>query len=450
MPRLLDGIALTETTFIEEWTKLSGVSSLLACADDAGIRIGVWGGLVRNFVLDDRPLSIEGQSLEDQSLHLIDFVDPNSDIDCVLDRVDDWHLIAQSISSSVAFAGYHRWEVQALDRITSSLNNYARIAAESLIVWHEGFDDERRPKIRLQSLDGNILAVLKNPAVRMDFRAQADGISHQDSWQNILDSLRLSRYVLQYEDEANQDQQLVFPDKQRMEKFEESSDTENSRRNNWLRFDLAVLDILVTARSLPLAAKYLLELYHLLPTAIREGSAILTRFHARYQPEMKFIGGLVYRQRDPQKIRLRLLTDMEGNLSQGGFRSTVPWTRIWSLGPNGDNCCRHEDFRNGVAVVSWRPANQNSSFSQTQAFDLAPVAQIVENEPNDKQTPLKSPINDKQTPKAVDRFWKIFSIPGIVRIGPSLTLRFDHAYMAQFLGHNVQTLIGLVDPEEVK
>ncbi|MBB5344458.1 hypothetical protein [Tunturibacter empetritectus] len=342
MPRLLDGFALTETTFIQEWTKLSGVSSLLACADDAGIRIGIWGGLIRNFVLDDRPLSIEqqspeGQSLGEQSLHLIDFVDPYSDIDCVLDRVDDWHLIAQSISSSVAFAGYHRWEVQALDRITSSMNNYARISAESLIAWHEGFDHERRPKISLQGLDGNIFALLENPAVRVEFRAQADGIRHRNSWQNILDSLRLSRFVFQYENEAKQDQQLVFPDEQRMEKIGESSATENIGRNNWLRFDLAVLDIIVTARSLSSAAKYLLELYHRLPTAIREGSAILTRFHARYQPEMKFIGGLVYRQRDSQKIRLRLLTDMEGNLSHGGFRSTVPWTRIWSLGPNGDN-----------------------------------------------------------------------------------------------------------------
>ncbi len=35
------------------------------------------------------------------------------------------------------------------------------------------------------------------------------------------------------------------------------------------------------------------------------------------------------------------------------------------------------------------------------------------------------------------------SIPGIVRVGPSLTLRFDHAYTVQFLGHNVQTLVGL-------
>jgi hypothetical protein len=439
MPRLQDGVALTETTFIEEWTKLSGVSSLLACADDAGIRIGVWGGLVRNFVLDDRPLTIDWQALDEQALHLIDFVDPYSDIDCVLDRADDWYLIAQSISSSFAFAGYHRWEVQALDRVTSSLTNYARIAAESFIVWHEGFDDDRRPKISLQSLEGNISALLKNPAGRVGLRTQAEGIDRQDPWQNIFDSLRLSRFFLQYENEANQDQHLVFPDNQMMKEFKESSPTEDSKSKNWLRFDLAVLDILMTATSLRSAAKYLLDLYRLLPTAIREGSTILMRFQARYQPEMSFIGGIVYRQRDSQKIRLRLLTDMGGNLSQGGFGSIVPWTRIWSLGPGEDNCCRHEDFRNGVAVVSWRPVNSDTSFSQKQAFDLAPVAQIAQDEPY-----------DKHTPKVVNRSRKTFSLPGVVRIGPSLTLRFDHAYMAQFLGHNVQTLIGLVDPKDMQ
>src|SRR5271165_4523509 len=105
MSRLSDGVALNEISFIEEWIRLSGVNSLLACAERTGVRIGMWGGVVRNFILDERPI-VNGE----QSLHFIDFVDPYSDINCVLDRVDDWYLVAQSISSSVAFSGYHRWE----------------------------------------------------------------------------------------------------------------------------------------------------------------------------------------------------------------------------------------------------------------------------------------------------------------------------------------------------
>ncbi len=112
MPRLADGAPLTTTSFIQQWTKLAGVSSLLACAERTGVRIGIWGGCVRNFVLDDRPI-LEGE----RSLHFIDFVDPFSDIDCVIDRADDWPLIAQSISASVAFAGYHRWEFQTIRQV---------------------------------------------------------------------------------------------------------------------------------------------------------------------------------------------------------------------------------------------------------------------------------------------------------------------------------------------
>jgi hypothetical protein len=209
------------------------------------------------------------------------------------------------------------------------------------------------------------------------------------------------------------------------------------------------LDILMTAASLSMAENYLRTLYRSFPTPVRESSTILTTFYTRYQPDMKFIGGLVYHQRNPNGIRLRLLTDMQENLLQGGFKSVVPWTRIWSLGTGEDDCCRHEDFRNGVAVVSWRPVSSNASFSQNHAFDFAPVAQIARGEPDGDQMAPDEPYGT-QIATVGDRFWKIMSIPGIVRIGPSLTLRFDHAYMAQFLGHNVQTLVGLVDPENMQ
>jgi hypothetical protein len=42
------------------------------------------------------------------------------------------------------------------------------------------------------------------------------------------------------------------------------------------------------------------------------------------------------------------------------------------------------------------------------------------------------------------------SIPGIVRVGTSLTLRFDHSYMAQFFGRNVQVSVGVLDPETME
>jgi hypothetical protein len=430
MPRLVEGAPLTTRSFIEQWTRLAGVSSLLACAQRTGIRVGIWGGCVRNFVLDDRPIS-EG----DRSLHFIDFVDPYSDVDCVIDRADDWPLIAQSISASVAFAGYHRWEFQTLEQALSSAGHYARIGAESFIVWHEGFDGEHQPKIGIQPLEGKVDALLEAPIKRAGVRNQADQVIHEEPWQDIFDAVRLSRYFLQYPTEPNAEGHAFFPDRRRVQNLIETPEPQNERSHNWLRFDLALLDLLVTARALSDAIDYLRALSDFLPSSFLERSSIFAAVRERYRPTLAFLGGLVYRQRNSNGLQLRLLTQSGENLSRGGIKSVVPWTLIWSLGTGGDDCCRHEDFKNGIAVVSWRSLNPNVTYSQARALELAPVTQIA------RDTPYGEPPE-----VAVASSKKLLSIPGIVRVGAGLTLRFDHAYMAQFLGRNVQVSVGMVDP----
>jgi hypothetical protein len=74
-----------------------------------------------------------------------------------------------------------------------------------------------------------------------------------------------------------------------------------------------------------------------------------------------------------------------------------------------------------------------------QALDLAPVAQIA------RDTPYGEP-----PPKVDSTSRKLMSIPGIVHGGPSLTLRFDHAYLSQFLGRNVRASVGLVNAEAIR
>jgi hypothetical protein len=111
---------------------------------------------------------------------------------------------------------------------------------------------------------------------------------------------------------------------------------------------------------------------------------------------------------------------------------------MWSLGTGDEDCCRHEDFKNGIAVISWRSQNPNVTFTQDQARELAPVAEIAQDTLADEFYQM---VN---RPPA-----KLWSIPGIVRVGPSLTLRFDHAYLAQLLKRNVRASIGLVNPETI-
>ena len=434
MPRLVNGAPLTTTSFVEQWSKLAGVSSLLACAERTGIRIGIWGGCVRNFILDDRAVSQGGRSL-----HFIDFVDPYSDIDCVIERAEDWPLIAQSISASVVFASYHRWEFQTLEEVLSMAGHYARIGAESWIVWHDGFDKEKRPQISIQPLEGKADALLDSPIRPAGIRNQAGRVIHEDPWQDVFDAMRLSRYVLQYPTKASDEGHTYFPDRRRVHALIETPEAQESRTHNWLRFDLGLLDLLMTAQVVAAAVDYVSELSEFLPPSVLERSSIFAAVRKRYAPTLAFLGGLVYRQRNSGGLQLRLLTQGEENLSRGGIKSIVPWTLIWSLGTGGDDCCRHEDFKNGISVVSWRSLNSNVTYSQPQAFDLAPVAQIT------GEIPYENP---QKAAGASSR--RMLSIPGIVRVGASLTLRFDHAYMAQFLGRNVQVSVGIVDPSTLQ
>jgi hypothetical protein len=431
MPRFIDTSSLSEASFIEQWTKLAGVSSLLSCADRTGVRIGIWGGCVRNFVLDERPLSDEDR---EPSLHFIDFVDPYSDIDCVVDRGEDWQLVAQAIAGSVAFAGYHRWECQTFSQVTASLHGYARIAAESFVVWHEGYDSKRQPKITIQVLEGEFESLLRAPLSRM--RQRSFGERSSNPWQELLDTLRLSRYQLQYPSVRRSNENLTFLKPAIAERIIEFEEPRTSRIRNFRRFDLAVLDILMTAHDLPDAVEYLRELTRGLPHVITERESVLTQLLERYKPTLSYLGALVYRQRNDTELRFTLMTRVAGDLSYSGFRSTIPWTYLWSLGTSSDDCCRHEDFKNGVAVLSWRPSNSSAGYSQSQSLELAPAAQIAPYAPYDDAAEDRAP--------SVQR---LFSIPGIVRAGASLTLRFDHAYMAQLLGRNVAMYVGLVNAE---
>ena len=51
-----------------------------------------------------------------------DCVDPFSDIDLVLDDLEDWPRLAQAISESLPFSGFHRWDVVTSDHCTRPQN----------------------------------------------------------------------------------------------------------------------------------------------------------------------------------------------------------------------------------------------------------------------------------------------------------------------------------------
>ena len=360
----------------------------LGCAERTGIRIGIWGGVVRNFVLDDRAL-FDGE----QSLHLFDFIDPFSDIDCVVDRADDWPLVLQSISSSVAFAGFVRWEVQTRAEALSRADRYQSVGAESFIVWHK-LDEKGHSRISLDPVRGQVDALLETPARRTG-HGKAIG---DDVWQDLLDSLRMARYSFEFPQEPYAEHETSHPDRGRLETLAEDSRGAGSsnRKHAALRNRDARSAI---DRSPPPPGDRLPALPHrdhpLRAGKAIENSAVDSCSGGGHR--FFYLGGLLYRQRNSPGIRLRLRMREEENLSRGGFRSIVPWTSLWSLTP-GEDCCRHEDFRNGVAVASWRALNPNVTYTQAQAQEFAPVAQVIANTPYEEPPVVANLARGKLVP----------------------------------------------------
>jgi hypothetical protein len=74
------------------------------CAHRLNLRFALRGGILRNHLLtlasNDRPAA-----------DFYDYLDPFSDIDLVLEDIEDWPRLAQLISQSLPFSGFHRWEV---------------------------------------------------------------------------------------------------------------------------------------------------------------------------------------------------------------------------------------------------------------------------------------------------------------------------------------------------
>jgi len=400
------------------------VQALLACAQRQKTRIGIRGGVVRNFLL-------RLQSKRGVPANLVDLVDPFSDVDCVLDKEFDWPSVGTAISSTFPFAGYHRWEVETLEALSPRLSQYEKLPSERLIVWHDGYEDNR-PRVTLEGLGMSPLQILEEVGLQTT-SDRGPSQTQEDPWTTVLDALRFARYLLQFPDVRPQPERAVIPDRVVFERLLSSGIPPRTLQKNLLRLDLAVLDIITTADLLDPATFYLRQFWSNVPERLREMRTVLADLVMRNLADYEFVGGLVYRPRPSETLRAKLRVDRGGGGERLGVKSLIPWTPLWSLQSAEDSCCRHTDFRNGVAVVSWRPIKSDIPFDEDVAFDFAPAVQI------DSSTPYAEASG--KTPL-------LLPIPGFVRTGPSVTLRMDHAFPSTFLSRNLRFFAGLIDTRE--
>ena len=167
---------------------------LLECSRRAKRRFGLRGGLLRNLLLSEQ---INGS--------LFDYIDPFSDLDCVVERQEDWPVLASSLASSFAYAGFYRWEAHTLRRVFDNLKNYPSLPSERLIVWFDGRGQE--PGISMESLTGDLESELSAEQLPVSFSAEE---LERPFWNRILVLLRRMRTLYQFA--GDPDIRLILPE----------------------------------------------------------------------------------------------------------------------------------------------------------------------------------------------------------------------------------------------
>jgi hypothetical protein len=86
---------MKQSELIDRINALAETPTLLECSRRAKRRLGPRGGLLRNLLLSEKIRE-----------SLYDYIDPFSDVDCVVEQQEDWPVLASSLASSLAYAGF--------------------------------------------------------------------------------------------------------------------------------------------------------------------------------------------------------------------------------------------------------------------------------------------------------------------------------------------------------
>jgi len=417
----------SQDEFVKSLLQFPLVQSLSTCASRLRLRFALRGGVLRNHLLT----LASGDQLPEA---FYDYVDPFSDIDIVLDQLDDWSALAQAISESLPYSGFFRWEVISQDALRVTSKQFAWIAADRLLMWFDGTNG-KTTEFSIDGLDIEVEETLQRPSLFL--RSLVERPLLGPPFTHVLDLLRLARYC------------LAFP---RVKgDFELPGYLENIYsflrvEPLWLkprvdsfdlkRLEIALLDLLFTAHNWDIASELAKAIVATLPRAWNEAAPVLRALaEGRILDGGTGIGALLYKEGPQSPLSTQLFGDSAVPLPElGGTKSLIPWVRINSYGHNPDSCCNYRDFQNGVATVAWRTGSSDRTLSHLSATEIAVVAAVE---------PLM------QTGSAVFRKDPaLLPLPGIVHRGQSFTLRVDHGFVRDYLNRNVSFYLG-VTPTEI-
>jgi hypothetical protein len=418
----------SQDEFVKTLLQFPLVQSLSTCARRLKLRFALRGGVLRNHLWT----LASGDQLPDA---FYDYVDPFSDVDLVLEQLDDWSPLAQAISESVPYSGFLRWEVIAEDALRVTSKQFGSIAADRLLMWFDGTTG-KATEFRIDGLDIDLEQTLQRPSLAL--RSAVERPILGPPFTHILDMLRLARYSLAFP-RVKSDFELpsVLQSMNAFLRVEPLWLKPRVDSFDLRRLEIALLDLLFTAHNWGIASNFAKALMAALPRVWSEAAPIV-----RALGEGPILGGggtgigaLLYKEGPQSPLSTQLFADSAVPLPElGGTKNLIPWVRINSYGHNPDSCCNYRDFENGVATVAWRTGSSDRTLSQVRATEVAVVAAV-------------EPLT--QTGSAVFRKDPaLLPLPGFVHRGQSFTVRVDHGFVRGYLNRNVSFYLG-VTPAEI-
>ena len=403
---------MEESELIDRVNVLEETPLLLECSKRAKRRFGLRGGLLRNLVLS-----------EEVKASLFDYIDPFSDLDCVVERQEDWPGLSSSLASSIAYTGFYRWEVQTLQRIAANFRNYPTLPSERLIVWFDGTSETAR--ISLESLGDNLRSALSAEQLPIALRAEE---LDRPFWDRVLVLLRRMRVLYQFAGDPNA---RFIPAEFKTADIPEYPPTPLTID----RLQILLASLAMTSIHLSLAIKTLRVLDEMTRHAIAQrGGQIGRMLLAESINESSQVTTSIYGgRRGRRHIDLQVQRATFANARINSLRPLIPWTIFQS--PYDPGCCEYSDFRFGVGVVASRGAN-SASLLRVEAAEI--VALPTEGPMEDLYRYDRDPMQDTEP----------LPLPGILtQSAQSKVLRVDHAFPAAYLGRPIAFFASALAPE---
>lgn len=328
---------MEEYELIERITACEEASVLLECSKRAKRRFGLRGGLLRNLLLSE-----QGKA------SLFDSIDPFSNLHCVLERREDWPELSSTLASSLAYAGFYRWEVETLRRIDEDFRNYPTLPSERLIAWFDG-TSEKAP-VLIESRGGDLESGLSPEQYLTAFPVERLNLSF---WDRVLVVLARMRTLYQFVAEPVVGGIL--------ENFKTADIPEIPPTPLTVeRLKILLAGLAMSSIRLPSALVALKELDHVTRGAIEQRGGQIGRVLLGWSIDnssrvtASVCGGRSGRRR----VDLQVATENFANDRIGSRRPLIPWTLLRSHYDPG--CCEYRDFGSGVGVVASRGGNAPS------------------------------------------------------------------------------------------